>query len=147
MLTPGISASRLGWISIITESPTAVTCPPVGGDAVVVVVVVVVEVVVEVVVVVVVGIGAGAVEAVSPAWEVPLDAAGADVVVPPQGLVAMPRPTNPMNTAKTPPPMIRSNRLNADMVPILSRQSAATTSALPTPNLWLSIHRTRAAPL
>jgi hypothetical protein len=147
MLTPGISASRLGWISIITESPTAVTCPPVGGDAVVVVVVVVVEVVVEVVVVVVVGVGAGAVEAVSPAWEVPLDAAGADDVVLTPGLVAMPRATNPMSTAKRAPPMIRSNRLNADMVPILSRQGPTAVSARPIPNPWLSIHRTRAAPL
>lgn len=123
------------------------TCPPVGGDAVVVVVVVVVEVVVEVVVVVVVGVGAGAVEAVSPAWEVPLDAAGADDVVLTPGLVAMPRATNPMSTAKRAPPMIRSNRLNADMVPILSRQGPTAVSARPIPNPWLSIHRTRAAPL
>jgi len=92
-------------------------------------------------------VGAGAVEVVSPAWEVPLDAAGADDVVLAPDLVAMPRPTNPMSTAKRTPPMIRSNRLNADMVPILSRQRPATMSARPTPNLWLSIHRTRAAPL
>ena len=132
------------------------TCPPIGGDAVVVVVVVVVvvevEVVVvvvevEVVVVVVVGVGAGAVEAVSPAWEVPLDAAGADDVVLPPGLVAMPRATNPMSTAKRAPPMIRSNRRNADMVPILSRQGPTAVSARPIPNPWLSIHRTRAAAL